>query len=127
MYKPESQYIPQTNILFLRWIYKILVHIALAEAHKFLCQYIFNKGCELKFHYPLHCFKQTYDERIVLIIKNDLFCIIFVGFSSEKNIKLFSYNELRSATDNFHRDNKIGRGGFGTVYKVLCILFILLI
>ncbi|XP_078176538.1 putative serine/threonine-protein kinase [Carex rostrata] len=39
------------------------------------------------------------------------------GFSSEKNIKLFSYNELRSATDNFHRDNKIGRGGFGTVYK----------
>ncbi|KAF3335333.1 LRR receptor-like serine/threonine-protein kinase [Carex littledalei] len=39
------------------------------------------------------------------------------GFSSEKNIKLFSYNELRSATDNFHRDHKIGRGGFGTVYK----------
>jgi serine/threonine protein kinase len=39
------------------------------------------------------------------------------GFSPEKNIKLFSYNELRSATDNFHRDNKIGCGGFGTVYK----------
>ncbi|KAJ4785173.1 Leucine-rich repeat transmembrane protein kinase [Rhynchospora pubera] len=39
------------------------------------------------------------------------------GFSQEKNIKLFSYNELRSATDNFHRDNKIGRGGFGIVYK----------
>ncbi|OAY68705.1 putative LRR receptor-like serine/threonine-protein kinase [Ananas comosus] len=38
-------------------------------------------------------------------------------FSSPKNIKLFSYEELRSATDNFHRGNKIGRGGFGTVYK----------
>ncbi|XP_020571829.1 putative serine/threonine-protein kinase isoform X2 [Phalaenopsis equestris] len=38
-------------------------------------------------------------------------------FSSAKNIKLFSYNVLSSATDNFHQRNKIGRGGFGTVYK----------
>ncbi|XWS12675.1 hypothetical protein CRYUN_Cryun37aG0110600 [Craigia yunnanensis] len=29
----------------------------------------------------------------------------------------FSYNQLRSATDDFHSSNKIGRGGFGTVYK----------
>lgn len=34
-----------------------------------------------------------------------------------ENIKTFSYNELRTATDNFHLRNKIGRGGFGTVYK----------
>uniref|UniRef100_A0ACD6AEK2 Uncharacterized protein n=1 Tax=Avena sativa TaxID=4498 RepID=A0ACD6AEK2_AVESA len=39
------------------------------------------------------------------------------GLSSDKNIKLFSYSELRSATGNFHRSNRIGRGGFGTVYK----------
>lgn len=39
------------------------------------------------------------------------------GFSSEKNIKLFSYSELRSATNNFNRSNKIGQGGFGSVYK----------
>ncbi|XP_022848191.1 putative serine/threonine-protein kinase isoform X1 [Olea europaea var. sylvestris] len=31
--------------------------------------------------------------------------------------KNFSYNELRIATENFHQRNKIGRGGFGTVYK----------
>lgn len=39
------------------------------------------------------------------------------GIYSEKNIRLFSYAELRSATDNFNRSNKVGRGGFGTVYK----------
>ncbi|KAL4626752.1 hypothetical protein ACB092_05G120300 [Castanea dentata] len=33
------------------------------------------------------------------------------------NIKHFSHKELRLATDNFHPSNKIGRGGFGTVYK----------
>ncbi|PIA45597.1 hypothetical protein AQUCO_01600067v1 [Aquilegia coerulea] len=33
------------------------------------------------------------------------------------NIQIFGYNELRSATDNFDISNKIGRGGFGTVYK----------
>lgn len=37
--------------------------------------------------------------------------------SHVKNITLFSYNELRSATDGFHPSQRIGRGGFGTVYK----------
>ncbi|KAK8963394.1 putative leucine-rich repeat receptor-like serine/threonine-protein kinase [Platanthera guangdongensis] len=41
----------------------------------------------------------------------------FPDLSSEKNIKLFSYNILKSATENFHPRNKIGRGGFGIVYK----------
>lgn len=35
-----------------------------------------------------------------------------------ENVKQFSSNELRSATEGFHSNNKIGRGGFGTVYKV---------
>ncbi|KAH9796901.1 protein kinase domain-containing protein [Citrus sinensis] len=34
-----------------------------------------------------------------------------------RNVNHFSYTELRSATDDFHLSNKIGRGGFGTVYK----------
>ncbi|CAI0471238.1 unnamed protein product [Linum tenue] len=33
------------------------------------------------------------------------------------NLRVFSYNTLRSATLNFHPANKIGGGGFGVVYK----------
>ncbi|XP_016504331.2 putative serine/threonine-protein kinase [Nicotiana tabacum] len=33
------------------------------------------------------------------------------------NVRLFSYNSLRSATGHFHPSNKIGGGGFGVVYK----------
>ncbi|KAJ7968534.1 Receptor-like kinase [Quillaja saponaria] len=33
------------------------------------------------------------------------------------NIKHFSYSVIKVATDDFHSSNKIGRGGFGTVYK----------
>ncbi|KAF5821101.1 putative protein kinase RLK-Pelle-DLSV family [Helianthus annuus] len=33
------------------------------------------------------------------------------------NVKQFSYNSLRSATRNFHPENKIGGGGFGVVHK----------
>lgn len=39
------------------------------------------------------------------------------GYSTTKNIKLFSYEELKHATKNFHAGSRIGRGGFGTVYK----------
>ena len=34
------------------------------------------------------------------------------------NVRVFSYNSLRSATDDFHPSTRIGGGGFGVVYKV---------
>lgn len=39
------------------------------------------------------------------------------GLSSMENLRLFSYKDIRAATNNFHQRNKLGRGGFGTVYK----------
>ncbi|KAK1440143.1 hypothetical protein QVD17_05968 [Tagetes erecta] len=44
----------------------------------------------------------------------------FPGFEDElsdvQNLKLYSYKELRAATDDFSPANKIGEGGFGPVY-----------
>lgn len=31
----------------------------------------------------------------------------------------FKYQELRMATDDFNQINKLGQGGYGTVYKVM--------
>lgn len=40
------------------------------------------------------------------------------------NIRHFSDKELSLATDNYHLGNKIGRGGFGTVYQVFRLLIL---
>ncbi|KAF0931709.1 hypothetical protein E2562_005702 [Oryza meyeriana var. granulata] len=41
----------------------------------------------------------------------------FKELPSLKNVQLFSFREIRAATNNFDHGNKLGRGGFGTVYK----------
>ncbi|KAJ4981306.1 hypothetical protein NE237_032143 [Protea cynaroides] len=37
--------------------------------------------------------------------------------SGIQNVKLYTYRELKNATDDFNQANKIGEGGFGSVYK----------
>lgn len=44
---------------------------------------------------------------------------MFTEISAIRNVELFTYKELRHATDDFSDSNKIGEGGFGPVYKVL--------
>ncbi|KAK3232410.1 hypothetical protein Dsin_004291 [Dipteronia sinensis] len=39
------------------------------------------------------------------------------GVQILKNVNAFSYNELKTATNGFRSSNKIGEGGFGSVYK----------
>jgi len=33
-------------------------------------------------------------------------------------LKIFSYADLKTATGDFDRENKLGEGGYGAVYKV---------
>ncbi|KAK9283799.1 hypothetical protein L1049_012053 [Liquidambar formosana] len=39
------------------------------------------------------------------------------GVEALQNLHAFSYNELKVATNGFGSSNKIGKGGFGSVYK----------
>lgn len=65
------------------------------------------------------------------ISTDEMRCSCFGGSSGSRekddeivvsgNIKQLSYKELKTATDDFNPDNKIGRGGFGIVYKVLLV------
>lgn len=41
--------------------------------------------------------------------------------SNVENIRRYSYKELRIATEDFRAVNKIGEGGFGSVYKVMIL------
>jgi hypothetical protein len=47
----------------------------------------------------------------------------FVDVPGCSNITKYTYKELVRATNNFNPLNKIGEGGFGSVYKVMCIAF----
>ncbi len=42
----------------------------------------------------------------------ELYCIV-----GRPNV--FSYGQLRSATENFNFSNRLGEGGYGAVYKVV--------
>ena len=37
------------------------------------------------------------------------------------DLKLFSYDSIVAASNNFSSENKLGEGGFGPVYKVIII------
>lgn len=57
--------------------------------------------------------------RMLLILIHLLTCNLFLAVSGEKAVRIFSYNELRRATHDFSGANKIGEGGFGSVFRVM--------
>ena len=40
----------------------------------------------------------------------------------DQGLPLFNFEELASATNNFHLSNKLGQGGFGLIYRVMVVL-----
>jgi hypothetical protein len=38
--------------------------------------------------------------------------------NNASNLQEFSYTTIKAATQNFSRENKLGEGGYGPVYKV---------
>lgn len=49
------------------------------------------------------------------------------GQKQDLELPFFSFSELSKFTNNFSINNKVGEGGFGTVYKVtyscICVLY----
>ncbi|KAL7612333.1 putative serine/threonine-protein kinase [Lactuca sativa] len=64
----------------------------------------------MKLSFPCsQCFCSTSDDKEVY--KNEK------GGESPSNFRLFSYHDLKIASDGFSSKNKVGEGGFGSVYK----------
>ena len=47
--------------------------------------------------------------------------------ATNRELKIFNFQTIAAATDNFSTANKLGEGGFGPVYKVrLCDYYLVL-
>jgi len=61
----------------------------------------------------------------MIFISTSALCIEFIEY--EVKPTLFTYNELRTASNDFHQSMELGEGGYGIVYKVNKINFKLLL
>ncbi|KAB1222846.1 hypothetical protein CJ030_MR2G014089 [Morella rubra] len=67
------------------------------------------------------CISTEEQQEIRKVISTSCFCCIPNGEQLEARDypwEIYSLKELLHATNNFHQDNKIGEGGFGSVYWV---------
>lgn len=73
------------------------------------------------YHYALIvciCFQLCpYIETIMLVYNN--FFSLSPSEHLLRDVAHLSYTELKSATNQFNANNRVGRGGFGIVYQVL--------
>ncbi|XVE97065.1 hypothetical protein REPUB_Repub02eG0278500 [Reevesia pubescens] len=87
----------------------------------YVCSTILQGALFLSFLQPTHTFLSCWELRCFGLIDwfkggNSRDQIQAQEFATN-NIRLFSYNSLRSATSDFRPSNRIGGGGFGVVYR----------
>ena len=41
--------------------------------------------------------------------------------NSAPNLQAFSFTSIKASTNNFSSENKLGKGGYGPVYKVILL------
>ena len=57
---------------------------------------------------------------VIFLVKSFHVCDCSAEFEEfEVKPTIFPYNQLRTATRDFHPDTKLGQGAFGAVYKVM--------
>ncbi|KAG5549904.1 hypothetical protein RHGRI_015019 [Rhododendron griersonianum] len=78
------------------------------KTHK--TKHISNKY--MKFSLPCSKFIRCFSPSDTLIPNRSL-----DGEGGDEDFRVFAYNELEAASQSFHPSNKIGEGGFGSVYK----------
>ncbi|XP_058215931.1 putative serine/threonine-protein kinase isoform X1 [Rhododendron vialii] len=66
----------------------------------------------MKFSLPCSKFLRCFSPSDTLIPNRSL-----DGEGGDEDFRVFAYNELKAASQSFHPSNKIGEGGFGSVYK----------
>jgi hypothetical protein len=108
-----------------------------------LFMFLYNIKSNLYYEHTIFCVVCKWKEMIVFYIMNNIYlllcclisyldplhsnyvCWIFaelLGIDTMPNT--FTYYELNNATSDFNRDNKLGEGGFGPVYKVNILMFL---
>jgi hypothetical protein len=64
--------------------------------------------------------------KVVLGYRALIFDLSLTSITELKSLDLqtgiFTLKQIKAATNNFDISNKIGEGGFGPVYKVLCTI-----